>query len=219
MHLVLGGLHRDTGDNTCSLDALSRARFAMTSHIALLEHLVQWVLHTGQTLGGIVVLVMDVQIVTAHSLTCLLAQEIVIHEGLGRLASELHHHAGRGIGIHVGVLACDIIIFGIDNLQEQVTCLGLAGYAAFLAIVDIAAGHLLAGTFHQLKLHLVLDVLNAHLGAAALTYAISDALDECLVLAGSSGKHSLADRGLDFLFVIADDTAITLQYCLNHIVL
>ena len=73
VHLVLSGLHRDAGNDACSLDALGGARLAMTSHIALLEHLVQRVLHTGQALGGIVVLVMDVKIVTAHSISCLLA--------------------------------------------------------------------------------------------------------------------------------------------------
>ena len=159
---------------------------------------------------------MDVQIVAAHSLASLLAEQVVVDEGLGRLAGKLHHHACRGVGIHVGVLAGDIVILGIDDLQEQVAGLGLAGHTAGMAVVDVAAGNLLARALHQLQLHLVLNVLDAHLAASTLTDAVGDALNQALVLTGIGGEHGFTYRCLDFFLVIADNATITFEYCLNH---
>ena len=185
--------------------------------LCLLEHLVERVLHTGEALGGIVVLVMDVQIIAANGLTGLLTQQVVIDKGLGGLAGKLHHHAGGSVGIHVGILAGDIVILGIDDLQEQVTGLGLASHTAFLAVIDIASGNLLAGALHQFQLHLVLNILDAHLAAATRADTVGDALDEALVLPGFGCEHCLADCGFDFFLIIADDAAISFKYSLDHI--
>ena len=173
-------------------------------------------LDTGEALGGIVVLIVDVQIVTAHGFARLLAQEIIIDKGLGGLAGELHHHAGGCVGIHIGVLTGDIVVLGIDDFQKQVARFGLARHTAFLAVIDIASGDLLAGALHQLQFHLVLDVLDAHLAATTRANAVSNALDQALVLTGIGGEHRLAYCGLNFFLIIADDAAITLQYGLNH---
>ena len=217
VHLVLGGLHRDAGDDTGRLDALGGARLAVASHVALLEHLVQRVLHAGETLGGIIVLVVDMQVIAAHGFTCFLAQQVVVDEGLGGLAGKLHHHAGRRVGIHVGILAGNVVILGIDDFQEQVARFGFAGNATFLTIVDIAAGHLLAGALHQFQLHLVLNVLDTHLGTATMANAVSNALDERFVLACLGGEHRLADCSLDFFLIVANDAAITFKNSLDHI--
>ena len=217
VHLVLGGFHRDARNHAGSLDALGGTRFAVPGHITLLKHLVQRMLHAGEALGGVVVLVVDVQVVAAHGLARLLAQEIIIDKGLGGLTGKLHHHAGRSVGIHVGILTSNVVVLGIDNLQEQVARLGFTGHTALLAIIDIAARHLLARTLHQLQLHLVLNVLDAHLATTSLANTVSDALNESFIFTGFGGKHRLTDCRLDFLFIVADDAAITFKNSLNHI--
>ena len=216
MHLVLGCFHRDAGDDASSLDALGRTRLTMACHIALLQHFVQRMLHASETLGGIIVLIMNMQIVATDSLTRLFAQEVIIDKGLSGLTGKLHHHARRGVCIHVGVLTRDIVVLGIDDFQEQVARLGLTRHTAFLTIVNVAARHLLAGALHQFQLHLVLNVLHTHLATTTLADTVSDALNESFVFAGFGGKHCLADCRFYLFLVIADNTAITLQYCLNH---
>ena len=189
----------------------------MTGNEPTLEDVVERMLHACERLCGIVVLVVYVQVVVFHGITALLREQVVVDEWLCGLRGELHHHSSRRVGIHVGVLARDIVILGIDDFQEQVARLGPARHAAFLPIVDVASCHLLAGALHQFQFHLVLDVLDAHLAAATLTDTVGDALNERLILSGWGCQHRLADRRFDFFLVIADDTAITLQYCLNHI--
>ncbi len=156
----------------------------MSGTEATFQHLIQRVLHAGQALGGVVVLVVDVDIVVAHSLTCFLAQQVVVDKGLGAFAGKFHHHARRGVGVHVGVLAGDVVVLGVDDFKEDVAGLGLACHTAFVAIVDVAACHLLARTLHQLNFDHVLDLFNGHLLAATAAYAVGNALDQALVLSG-----------------------------------
>ena len=144
-------------------------------------------LDTGETLSGVVVFIVNVEIVGSHSLTCFFAQEVVIDERLCGLAGKLHHHAGRRVGIHVGVLAGDIVVLGVDNLQEQIAGFCLAGDAALVAIVDVALCHFLAWALHEFELHHILYAFDAHLALTTCSNVVGDALNECLVVAGVGG--------------------------------
>ena len=90
----------------------------------MLKDGVQWVLHACERLGGIVILVVDVNVTVLGSGTHVFIEKIVIDERLGGLAGELHHHACRCIGIHVGILAGDVVLLGTDNLLKHLACLG-----------------------------------------------------------------------------------------------
>ena len=81
----------------------------MTGVETVQQDVVEWVLAAGEALCGVVVLVVYVQIVVAHSLLCLLAQKNIVYEWLCCLAGEFHHHTCRGVGVHVGILAGYII--------------------------------------------------------------------------------------------------------------
>ena len=217
VHLVLRCLHRDAGDDAGCLDALGRTRLAVAGAEAVLQHVVQWMLHTRQALGGVVVLVMDVDVVVAHGLAGLLAQQVIVDKGLGAFAGKLHHHACWGVSVHVGVLTGDVVVLGIDDFKKDVARLGFAGHTAFVAVVDVASCHLLASALHQLDLHHVLDFLYGHLFATAGADAVGDALNEALVLACVGLQHGLADGGLDFLLVVAHNASVSFNDCLYHV--
>ena len=72
VHLVLHGLHGDTSEDACCLDSLCRTRLAVAGEETVLEDLVERVLDTCQTLGRVVVLVMNVDVVASYSLLYLL---------------------------------------------------------------------------------------------------------------------------------------------------
>ena len=217
MHLVLGALHRDTGQHRCGLDALRRARGTVAGDEAAVQDVVQRMLHAGQRLGRIVVLVVYVQVVVLHGIATLLAQQIVVDEGFRRLRGKLHHHAGRGVGIHVGVFARDIIIFDVHDVQEHVARLGLAGDAALVAVGDVLLGHILAARLHQLHLHRVLYLLHRHLTVATLGDVIGNLIQQALILTLVGVKHSLTDGSHDLLLIKSHNASVTLYYCLNHI--
>ena len=136
--------------------------------------MVQRVLHTSERLRGVIVLVVDVQIVMRHCLATLLRQQVVVNKGLGGLRCELHHHASWCVGIHVGIFASDIVVLHIDDIQEHITGLGLTGYAALVTVGDVFLGNILAARLHQLHLHQVLNLLYGHLALSTLCYAVCD---------------------------------------------
>ena len=160
---------------------------------------------------------MDVQIVATHGIAHFLAQQIVVHEGLGGLAAELHHHTGWCVGIHVGVLAGYIIVLDIDDFKEDVASLGLTCHTAGIAVFDICLCHILAGTLHQLVLHKILNVFHCHLALATHGNAVGNLSDEDLILTLGGGDHSLADGCRNLLLIEADDAAVSFNYCLYHI--
>lgn len=183
---------------------------------AAAQDLVERMLHAGERLGGIIVLVVYVYVIVADSRLGLGREEVVVHKGFGGLAGELHHHARRGVGVHVGVLPSDVVVLGLDNLQEHVTGTGLAGNRTLVTVSDVTLGHLLARRLHQLYLHAVLNLLHGHALRPGDTYPVGDALNQRLVLSGLGGEHSLAYGRLYFLFVVADHAAISFDYCLYH---
>ena len=119
MHLVLNSLHRNTTKDTCGLDSLCRTRFAMAGKETLLENLVQRMLDAGKTLGWVVVLVVNVDVVLLNCLLHIVRKHAFVDIRLGRLGSELHHHAGRSVCIHVGILAGDLGSLSVDDLLED----------------------------------------------------------------------------------------------------
>ena len=216
VHLVLHRFHRDTADDGGRLDALGGTALAVTGLEAVLEDLVQRVLDAGHRLGGIVVLVVDVQIVVLHGLAHLLGEQVVVDEGLGGLAGELHHHAGGGVGVHVGVLARHVVVLDVDDLQEHVARLGLAGHGAGRAVADVVLGHVGARALHQLVLHEVLNLLHRHLALALHGNAVGDLLDQGGILTAVGGEHGLTNGCGNLLLVEAYDTSVSLKYSLNH---
>ena len=216
VHLVLRSLHRDTSNHACGFDTLGGAAFAMASHEAVFQHLVERVLHASEALGGVVVLVVDVEHIVGHSLAHFLAQQIVVDKWFGGFAGKLHHHAGRGVGVHVGVFASDVVVLGVDDFLKHVGGSGLACHITRVAIFDVGARHLLVGALHQFVFHHVLDCLHGHLAFASHTDAVGNALNERFVVVYFCCYHRLANRSLDFFFVVAYLSAVAFEYGLNH---
>ena len=180
------------------------------------ENLVHRVLHASQALGGIVVLVVDVDVVARHSVPDLLGEQVVVDKRLGRLAGKLHHHAGRGVGIHVGVLTRHVVRLDVDDLEEDVPRLGLARYAPLVAVGDVTLCDILAAALHQLHLDHVLYRLDRHLRRATKRDVIRDLVDQPGILALVRVQHRLADGRSNLLLVESDNAPVALDHCLYH---
>src|SRR3712207_191091 len=135
----------------------------MAGREAFVQDAVQRVLTTSERLGGIIVFIVDMYVVMFHGVAHVFRQKIVVNERFGRFRGKLHHHAGRRVGIHVGILTSDVVGLNVHNIQEHVTRLSLAGNGTLVAILDISLGHILSRTAHQLYFHSVLNSLDSHL--------------------------------------------------------
>ena len=176
----------------------------MAGEEAVLEYLVERMLDAGEGLGRIVILVVDVDISVLHGLANVLGQQALVHESLGGLGRELHHHTGRGVGIHIGVLPGDVGGLGLYDLLEDFAGLGLSGKVAFVAVSYISLGDLLARALHKLHLHEVLDVLDAKAGLFILGNLVGDFSRENYIPAASVRFHCFEYR-IDYLAIIEID--------------
>ena len=95
VHFVLCRFHGDTADDACRFDAFCRARFPMSGIEAVVQNLVERMLHASEALSRIVILVMHVQVAVSDSFHGFRRQEIVVDERFGSFAGKLHHHARR----------------------------------------------------------------------------------------------------------------------------
>ena len=95
MHLVLGNLKRYTGQYGCGLYTFGRTGLTVAGDKAVFKNLVKRMLNTSQGFGRIIVLVMNMQITCADSLTDFGRDEIVIDKRFGCLRGKLHHHSRR----------------------------------------------------------------------------------------------------------------------------
>ena len=216
VHLVLGCFQRDASQDTGSLDAFGRARFAVSGREAVFQNMVQRMLHACQALGGIIILVMDVQIVLGDGIQNFFTQQIVVHERLGGFAGKFHHHACRGISIHIGIFACDVVGLDVDNLQEHVARLCLAGNASLVAVGDVFLGNVLAAALHQLHFHQILDGFHRHLRIPLERDAVRNLVYQLQVFTFICMQHGFPDGGGYFFFVESDDASVALEYCLYH---
>ena len=216
VHLVLHRLHGDAGEDGRRLDALRRAGLAVAGLEAELQDLVQRVLDAGQGLRGIVVLVVDVDIVVGDRLADRVGEQDFVHVALRGLGGELHHHAGRGVGVHVGVLAGDVVHLRVDDGLENLVRLGLAGHVAFVAVADVLLRHFLAGAVHQLVFDHVLDFLHGHLFLVDRGDRVGDLGGEDDVFARLRHIHRLQDGCDNLLVVELDVSSVAFEYTFNH---
>ena len=216
VHFVLRGLHGDAGENARRLDALGGARLAVAGEEAAVQNLVERVLHARQRLRRVVVLVVDVDVAFADGFLDLGREQIVVHEGLRRLARELHHHARGRVGIHVRVLARDVVRLRLDDLEEDVARLRLAGDVALLTVGDVFAGDVLALRLHQLVFHEILNRLDGHRLVALIGDALRDLLRQRNVFAEVGREHRLLNGGDDLVRVKADLAAVAFDDCEDH---
>ena len=219
VHLVLATLHGDTGQHRGRLNALGTTRGTMTCSKSVLQDIIQRVLHTGERLRGVIIFVVDVQIVVFYGVAALFREQIVVDEGFGGLARELHHHARRRVGVHIGILARNVVVLDVHDVEEHLTGLGLAGDGALVAVGDILLSHVLTAGLHQLELDGILNLLDGHLTIAALCDAVSDLIEQAFVFAFIGMEHGLADGGHDFLFIESYNAPVALYYCLDHLLI
>ena len=102
------------------------------------------------------------QVVMGYGVAALLGEQVVVDEGFGGLRGELHHHARRGVGVHIGILAGDVVVLDVHDVEEHLTGLRLTGHTALVAVGDVLLGHVLAARLHQLQLYEVLNLLHRH---------------------------------------------------------
>ncbi len=216
VHLVLRRLKRYASDDTGSLDAFCRTRLAVAGSKSVFEYTVKRMLHACKALRRIVVFVMDMQIAVAHSLARFVRQQIVVDKRLSGLAREFHHHSRRRIGVHIRILAGDVIVLGLDDFKEHVACLGTAGYASLVAVGYITFRNLLPGALHQLHLHTVLNLLHSHAFRTGHADSVGNLMYQSLIFAHLRLKHGLADGRLYLFVIIAHDAPVALNYSLYH---
>ena len=217
VHLVLTALHRDTGQHRGRLNTLGRARGTMTGDKATVQNIVQRVLHTGERLRRIIVLVVDMQIVVLHGQTTLFREQVVVDERLRSLRGKLHHHTCRGVGIHVGILTRYIIILDVHDIEEHITGLSLTGHGSLMTVGDVPLGHILATRLHQFHLHSILNLFHGHLTLATLGDMVGNLVQQAFVLALVCVEHGLTDGCHNFLLIEAHNASVALNYSLNHI--
>ena len=129
----------------------------MTGVEAVAQYVVERMLAACEALCRVVVLVVNVQIVVVHGINNFFAQQKVVNEWFCGLAGELHHHSRRGVGIHVGVLAGNVVRLDVDDFLKYVAGLGLARYAALVTVCDILLCNILATTLHELEFNHILE--------------------------------------------------------------
>ena len=168
MHLILCTLHRDTCQNRCCLYAFCRTTCSMPSDKSTVQDIIKRMLNASERLSRIIVLIVYMQIIMLDSLTALLTKKIVINERLGCLRGKLHHHSCWSIGIHVGILASNIIILDVYYIEEHLTSLCLTGHRALMTISYIFLSHILTARLHQLYLYGILNLFHTHLTVATL---------------------------------------------------
>ena len=156
------------------------------------------------------------EIVVFHGVAAFVGEQIIIDERLGGFAGELHHHACRCVGIHVGVLARNIIILDVDDFEEHVARLRLSGDGALVAVCDVLLCYVFARTLHEFHFHRVLDVFHGHLCLSVHCDIVRNLLDETLVVTLLRVEHGLTDGGHDFLLVESYDSSVALNNCLYH---
>ena len=72
VHLILCTLHGDTSQYRGRLNALGRARGTMTRDKTTSQDVIQRVLHTGERLSRIIILIVDMEIVMFYGITAIL---------------------------------------------------------------------------------------------------------------------------------------------------
>ena len=83
VHLVLASFQRNASQYCCSLDALCWTARTMTGCESMFENDIQWVLYASQTLGRIIVFIMDMNVVMHDGVANILREEVVVDEWLG----------------------------------------------------------------------------------------------------------------------------------------
>ena len=157
------------------------------------------------------------QIVVLHRPQSLLREQIIIHKRLGGLRRKLHHHTRRGIGIHICVLACHIVRLRLNDLEEHLAGLCLAGNTTAVTICDVALCHLLAGRLHKLHLDHILNILHRDLLATTILNSINNFIYKDFILTVFGRKHRLTYGGCNLLAVKTHNATISFYYSLYHI--
>ena len=159
------------------------------------------------------------QIIILDSRSRFFAQQIIIHKRLGRFAGELHHHTGRRIRIHIGILAGNIIRLDIDDLQEHIPGLGFPGNASLIPVSNIFLGYIFAAAVHKLQLYRILYIFHRHLRRTFKRNAVRYLADQLHIFAHRCMQHSFSDSRSYLFLVETNDTSVSFDYCLNHVLL
>ncbi len=216
VHLILSRLERYAGYHACRLDSLCRARFAMTCHKPVLQDTVERVLHASEALCWVIILVVDMDIVVFYRILYSVGKKVVVNERFGSFGSELHHHTGRRIRVHIGILAGYVVVLRFDYFQEHVAGLCLSGNRTLVAVCDIFLGYILTCGFHQFEFHGILNLLHSHAMRTVHSDTVGYLLNETFVLATFGGDHGLSYGRLDFVFIISDNPTVAFLNNLYH---
>ena len=188
----------------------------MTRVEALVQNLVERVLETGQTLGRVIILVVNMDISFIDSLFYILRKQTLVHIGLRGLGRELHHHSRRRVSIHVGILTSNVIGLSVNDFLENLAGLGLAREIPLVPVCNVFLRDLLARTFHQFEFYAVLNLLDTHLFGVLLGDGISNLCGKDNVFAVFGHIHGLENGRNDFLVVEVNETSVPFDYILDH---
>mgnify|MGYP006916025813 CR=1 FL=1 len=217
VHFVLDRFHRDAGKDACGLDPLRGTGFAVAGLESVLEDKVQRVLDAGKGLCGVVVLVVDVDVILCDSFADVVGEEALVHIALGCLGGELHHHSGGSVRVHIRILTGDVVHLRVDDGLENVVGLSLTGHGPLVAVADILLRNLLAGAFHKFRLHAVLDFFHGHFITVHLGDGVCDLRSQYDVFSFFRHVHCFQDGGNNLLIVEFYASSVTFKYTFYHI--
>ena len=185
---------------------------------SLFKDFVQRMLETGETLCRIVIFVVNVNITVINRIPDVFRQQTLIHIRLGGLGSELHHHSCRCVGVHIRVLASNVVCLRVNYLLKNLAGLSLAGKVALITIGYILLGHLLAGTLHQFQLYTVLNLLDAHIFLFLLGNGICNLCRKNDIFSGVSYVHRFENSGYNLLIIEIDGPSVPFDNVFDHII-
>ena len=159
------------------------------------------------------------QIIILNSRSHFFAQQIIIHKRLSCFAGELHHHTGRRIRIHISILAGNIVRLDIDNLQKHIPCLCFPGNASLIPISNIFLSYILAAAVHKFHFYSILYIFHRHLRRTFKRNAVRYLADQLHIFSHLSMQHSFSNSRSYLFLVETNDTSVSFDYCLNHVLL
>ena len=170
--VVLVGLYGDAGQGACALDAVGFAQEAVTGVETAVEQLLDVDLAAGRGQRQ-EIKVVDMDVAFLVGAAELGREQIILVEGLGRLAAVAEHGAHGGVAVDVGVFALEVQLLGVGEgkILQRVHEAGLhfAHAGALVAVENVRLGRAGVPGFDEDLFHQVLHMLHVR-GVVALGF-------------------------------------------------
>ena len=223
--LVLVCLEYDGGQSGITLNGLWSTDTSVFSAEAAFEQVIQVILDTSGSLGGIVIQIMYMYVAQLMCFGIFFRQQVFIGIIFSNFRGKSHHLSGGSMAGHVGITQVDIIF--VDGYNAVHDVLHLRFTVAFrippFAINNIFLGHF--GTyFHQFLFYQILNLFHTD----GWRYEIADNphgnfSNQFVFIVNSGGMECLANCIFNFtdgkvfpLSITLNNTNLSVIHCLKN---